>query len=305
MLLLDDLNTEVLLNQDSIHVQLFNHLSEMVQNPETYWPHLIQEAIHFGLKVLAAFIVYTVGIYAIKYIKHFLNRLFEYKKADKTLTTFVTSLVSITLTILLVVATIGTLGINTSSFAALLTGGSMAIALTLQGTVQNFAGGIVLLIFKPFKAHDFISAMGVSGTVTEVSIVSTKIQTPDNRLVILPNGALANSAIDNYTAKPYRRVEFLVSLAYGTDAAAAKQAILQQYEGDERILHASNKHPHPDPFVALKSLNSSDITFVSRVWVKAEDYWPVYFEYTERFYTELPKQGFEFAFPHMDVTMLS
>ena len=185
----------------------------------------------------------------------------------------------------------------------------------------------MLLAFKPFKADDFIEAQGEMGKVVEVNITATKILTTDNRVVILPNGALSNGTIINYNGRPLRRVEWSVSVSYGVDAAACKKAILAIVNSDQRILQADTDMTKlykdlnisayqlstvnyrmdaiPEPFVALKALNENDITFVVRAWVKADDYWDVFFALQERFYTELPPQGFTFAYPHVDVTMLN
>ena len=184
----------------------------------------------------------------------------------------------------------------------------------------------MLLAFKPFKAGDFIEAQGEMGKVVEVNITATKILTTDNRVVILPNGALSNGTINNYSGRPLRRVEWQVSVEYGSDAAAYKQTILDIVNSDEQILKADTNINElynelkisnyqlstvnyrmdaiPAPFVALKSLNENDITFVVRAWVRSDDYWDVFFRLQERFYTELPQHGFGFAYPHMDVTLL-
>ena len=203
----------------------------------------------------------------------------------------------------------------------------MAIGMALSGTVQNFAGGIMLLAFKPFKAGDFIEAQGTSGKVIEVNITATKILTVDNRVVILPNGALSNGVINNYNGRPLRRVDWEVSVSYGVDAQKCKEAILAILNSDKRVLQSNMNMKKlykelnissyqlstvnyrmdsiPAPFVALKSLNENDITFVVRAWVRGADDWDVYFSIQERFYTELPPQGFSFAYPHMDVTMVN
>lgn len=279
---------------------------------------LVQQGIQFGIKVLAAITIYVVGFYAIRYIKKLLKIVLERRHTEKTLAGFVTSLVTIVLTILLIVTTVSTLGVDTSSLAALLTGGSMAIALTLQGTVQNFAGGLILLIFKPFQVGHYIEAMGISGTVVEMSIVATKILTKDNRIVILPNGTLANSTISNQFVQPLRRVDLEVSVAYGSDADQFRKTVLGMLSEDARILGHGSKHPKTthkaahnqsnreidDPFVGLRSLNANDITFDIRFWVKTEDYWATMYQTRERLYTELPLHGFGFAYPHMDVRMI-
>ena len=228
--------------------------------------------------------------------------MFAKRKTEATLSTFITSLVSITLTVLLIVITIGTLGINTTSLAALLAAGGMAIGMALSGTVSNFAGGLMILVFKPFKAGDFISAQGFSGTVKEVSIVNTKIITPDNRVIIIPNGALSNGNIDNYSAKPIRRLDIEIDLAYDTDAQKCIQAILDILKSDERILDAKTKGA-ADPMAVLSAMKESTITFLARVWVNSADYWPVKFDLNKAIFTELPKQGFHFEYPHVNVTI--
>lgn len=292
-------------------------------DPEGFWQIFADKMTQFGLKLLAALIIFIVGIWLIRWTKNILKRVFERRQTEKTIASFVTSFVSISLTVLLVVISVSTLGVNTTSLAALLAAGGMAIGMALSGTVQNFAGGLMLLAFKPFKAGDFIEAQGHLGKVIEVNITATKILTPDNRVVILPNGVLSNGTINNYSGRPLRRVEWLVSVEYGVDAAKCKEAIMAVINSDPRVLQADTDMKKlykelnisafqlstvnyrmeaiPAPFVALKSLNESDITFVVRAWVRSDDYWDVFFELQERFYTELPPQGFSFAYPHVEI----
>lgn len=318
MLFLDiEVPTPTIPPSDSIRAVTENIIKQATTDPESFWHGVLDSAIHFGLKVLVAFVIYLIGAWLIKRVKRLLVRVFERRHTERTLATFISSLVSITLTVLLVLATIGTLGVDTTSFAALLTAGGMAIGMALSGTVQNFAGGIMLLIFRPFKAGDFVTASGVSGTVMEVTIVSTKVLTPDNRVVVLPNGALFSSNIENVSAQPLRRVNWTVSVEYGSDAEKCMEAILEIVRSDKRILTSADQRPKtnsrsavntdglpiPDPFVALSSLNESDISFVVRAWVHKEDYWDVFYDLNLRFYTELPQRGFNFAFPHMDVNI--
>ncbi len=312
--------------QDSARANAQKMIELAKENPDTFWQMFGEKILQFGIKVLAALLIFIVGMLLIRWVKSILNRVFARRKTEPTIASFVSSFVSISLTILLVVISVSTLGVNTTSLAALLAAGGMAIGMALSGTVQNFAGGIMLLAFKPFKAGDFIEAQGVSGTVIEVNITATKILTVDNRVVILPNGALSNGVINNYNGRPLRRVEWSVSVSYGVDARACKEAILAIVNSDKRVLQADTDTKAlyeelnisayqlstvnyrmdaiPAPFVALKSLNENDITFVVRVWVRGADYWGVYFDLQERFYTELPPQGFTFAYPHMDVTMI-
>lgn len=309
---------------DSVKQAAGDIIRQIQTDPNTFWNELMHSAIDFGLRVLIALIIYTIGIYLIRWVKKLLNKAYTKRKTEKTLASFITSFVSISMTVILIVITVSTLGVDTTSLAALLAAGGMAIGMALSGTVQNFSGGIMLLVFKPFKAGDFIEAQGQAGTVVEVNITSTKILTVDNCVVVLPNGALSNGTIKNYSGRPLRRVEWLVSVGYGADVEAFKKAVLDMINAKPRILKADTNMAKlykefeitkyqlstvghrmkaiPEPFVALKSLNESDITFVIRAWVRGKDYWDVYFDMEQQFYTDLPKRGFSFAYPHITVT---
>ena len=320
MLFLDiEVPTPAIPPSDSIRVVTENIIRQVQTDPESFWHGVLDSAIHFGLKVLVALLIYLIGAWLIRRIKRLLVRVFERRHTERTLASFICSFVSITLTVMLVIATIGTLGVDTTSFAALLAAGGMAIGMALSGTVQNFAGGIILLVFRPFQAGDFITAQGQSGTVMDVSIFSTKILTIDNRVVVLPNGALSNGTIENVSAQVLRRVEWKVSVSYGVDSNACMDAIRAILLSDKRILTSADERPKnhsrsavdtagltiPDPTVVLSSLNTSDITFYIRAWVRTSDYWDVLYDLNNRFYTELPPQGFPFASPHMDINILS
>lgn len=309
---------------DSIKQAAGDIIRQIQTDPNTFWNELMHRAIDFGLRVLIALIIYIIGIYLIRWVKKLLNKAYTKRKTEKTLASFITSFVSISMTVILIVITVSTLGVDTTSLAALLAAGGMAIGMALSGTVQNFSGGIMLLVFKPFRAGDFIEAQGQAGTVVEVNITSTKILTVDNCVVVLPNGALSNGTIKNYSGRPLRRVEWLVSVGYGADVEAFKKVVLNMINAEPRILKADTNMAKlykefeitkyqlstvghrmkaiPEPFVALKSLNESDITFVIRAWVRGKDYWDVYFDMEQQFYTDLPKRGFSFAYPHITVT---
>lgn len=303
---------------DSIHQITHSMMQQAIHDPQSFWAGIGQQAIHFGLKVLMALIIFAVGYWLTRIVRKVLIGFFTRHKTERTIASFVVSLVNIMLMVILVIITISTLGVDTTSFAALLAAGGMAIGMALSGTVQNFAGGIMLLIFKPFKAGDFIEAMGYMGTVMSVTIVSTKILTTDNRVIILPNGTLFNGTINNFSAQPLRRVDLEVSVEYGTDADACIELLRSMILEDARVLTSKDKRPRatspsavdlrdapiPDPFVGLLSLNANDITFVTRSWVLSENYWDVRFDLQKRFYTELPKHGFSFAYPHMDVKVV-
>ncbi|MBQ8421438.1 MAG: mechanosensitive ion channel [Bacteroidales bacterium] len=260
---------------------------------------LLDKAIIFGLKVLAAFIIYFIGAWIIRKFKGMLTRFFVKKDTDAAIASFVQSLVSIALTIVLILVTIGTLGVDTSSLAALLTGGGLAVGMALNGTVQNFAGGIMLLVFRPFKAGDYIASQGFEGTVSEINIVSTKLTTVDNRCIIIPNGILSNEIINNFSQNPLRRVDWTINVEYGASVEDTKELLMSLMYDDKRIIQ-DEKAPAL-PFVALKSLDDNGISFVMRAWVKAEDYWSVCYDMNERIYKELPDKGIQFPYPKLDV----
>ena len=257
------------------------------------------DALQFGLKVLAALAIYFIGAWVIKRIKKLLGNIFERRKTDKAIASFTMSLVSISLTILLIILTVGTLGVNTTSLAAILAAGGMAIGMALSGTVQNFAGGIMLLVFKPFKAGDFIEAQGFSGTVSEVNIVSTKLTTTDNRVIVLPNGSLSSGTINNISQNPIRRLEWKIGVEYGSNIDQARKVILGILNADARVLHGTDAPDEPN--VKLSGLLDSSVEIQARCWVRTDDYWNLLWEVNELIYNELPKNGIDFPFPQLDV----
>lgn len=258
----------------------------------------IDKAVAFGLKVLAALFIYTLGVWIIRKIKKIIRGIFERKQTDAAIASFAMSITSIALTVILIIITVGTLGIDTTSIAALLAGGGMAIGMALNGTVQNFAGGIMILIFKPFKSGDFIETQGFSGTVSEVTITSTKLSTVDNRVIVIPNGLLSNGIINNYSDRTIRRVELTVDVEYGSSSEKVISLLQSLIKDDTRIL----KEP-AEPFIRLSALKDSSIQFTIRLWVNASDYWGVHFDTIEKIYNELPKNGINFPFPQLDVNI--
>ena len=284
---------------DSAKMAASGFAEALAEDPSAAFRQLSVDAIHFGLKVLLAIIIYIIGIWVIRLVKKALARYFNARNTDKTVASFVSSFTSVALTLVLIVITISTLGVNTTSLAALLAGGGVAIGMALSGTLQNFSGGLLLLAFKPFKVGDFIEAQGYSGTVAEMSIVSTRINLPDNRSVTIPHGTLANGNINNYTKNPIRRLEWKVSMDYGTDSDACMAKLLEIAGKDSRIL--DGKNGGVAPMAALFSLDPSSVTFVLRGWVMNADYWDVYFAINDTIYKELPEAGFKFPFPQLDV----
>ena len=256
----------------------------------------------FGLKVLLAVAIYIVGAWLIRKVKKVLAKTFEKRKSDKTIATFIQSLVSATLWVVLILAMVGTLGINTTSIAALLAAGGMAIGMAMSGTVQNFAGGLILLAFKPFKVGDFIDAQGIFGRVSEISIVHTKIVTTDNREITIPNGELANGNIDNYSSRDPHRLSLKFNVPYGTDVDQVREILLELVKDQPKILNADTPGAK-NPKVYVGELQDSSVQIKLRVWLLAKDYKKVQHWLNERIYKELPKHGIHFPFPQLDVHM--
>lgn len=254
-----------------------------------------QYLIPFGIKVLISIAILIIGHYVIKLLKRLLKGVLERHKVEISLALFLNNLFSILLNFILIIAIISVLGIDTSSLVALLASAGLAIGMALSGTLQNFAGGVMIMLFKPFKVGDFIEAQGQLGTVKEIQIFNTIILTLDNKTVYIPNGGLATGIMTNYSKQGTRRVDWTFSIAYGDDYDKAKALILKLFAEDERIMK------EPAVFVELTKLNTSSVDIVARAWVKSEDYWGVYFSMNEKIYKSFPKEGINFPFPQMDV----
>ncbi len=258
---------------------------------------LVDNAMKIGLKILAAIIIYCIGAWFIKKAGKVTGRILAARNFDPSITTFILSFLSISLTTLLIVATVQALGVDTSSFVALLAGSGLAIGMALSGTLQNFAGGIMILVFKPFKVGDYIEAQGYEGSVYSIQITSTVIKTPDNKTIILPNGTLSGGTINNYSTSPIRRCDWEINIPYGTDLDRAKEIIEKTlYKYSDKILDTPAK-----PFIALKTFGSGFIGITVRAWVKREDYWDLFYLFNEAIYNELPKNGIDFPIPKLTV----
>ncbi len=254
-------------------------------------------AVEAGKSIIIAVLVYMVGRFIVRLINNFLARVLERRKIDTGIQTFLKSFVNILLTILLVVTVVSTLGVNTTSFAALLASFGVAFGMALSGNLQNFAGGLVVLLLKPFRVGDVIEAQGVSGVVKEIQIFHTIITTADNKVVYLPNGALSSGNIVNYNNE-LRRVDLTIGVEYDTDAAVVKKALLDILNADPDVVHGDEAHA---PFVALANLGASSVDYTVRMWVKGSDYWTVFFRVQETIYTELNRQGINFPYPQMTI----
>ena len=249
----------------------------------------------FGPKLIGALLTLVVGLWVIGIVRKAIRKQFEKSKMDPSLRGFINSLIGITLKLLLSITVIGMIGIQMTSFIAILGAAGLAIGMALSGTLQNFAGGVMILILKPFKVGDFIEAQGYAGNVREIQIFHTHLKTPDNKTIIIPNGGLSTGSMVNYSTEPRRRVDFIFGISYGDDVDKAKKVLERLIQSDERIL------TDPAPFIAVSALADSSVNLVVRVWAESANYWGVYFDLTEKVYKTFDKEGLSIPFPQMDV----
>lgn len=279
---------------------------------------VVSNMVHFAISVAVAIAVFYIGKFIIRKLYGLVAAIMLRRDVDRSLSTFVLSLVRMALYFILIVTVISILGINTSSFIAIFASAGVAIGMALSGTLQNFAGGVLILLLKPYRIGDYIEAQGFAGTVTEIQIFSTIICTPDNKSIIIPNGGLSTGSINNWSRENFRRIEWKIGISYGDDFARAKAKILEILANDTRIIqtnaiadeltdtdHIHSFTPNVDrqPAVWLSELADSSVVLSIRAWVRSADYWPVYYSLNEQFYTELPKSGANFPFPQLDVHM--
>ena len=262
---------------------------------DVFLAKMIDLGISVGSQILLAIVVFLVGRWIVRRLNKLLAKILEKRHVEASLSTFVKSLVNITLTLLLIIVVIGVLGIETSSFIALFASAGVAIGMALSGTLQNFAGGVMILLFKPFKVGDTIEAQGQSGTVREIQIFNTILATPDNKIIIIPNGGLSTGLMKNYSREATRRVDWEFGIAYGDDYTKAKAVIARLLDADGRVLK------DPAYFIALTSLGESSVNIVVRAWVNAGDYWGVYFDMNEKVYKTFAEENLNIPFPQLDV----
>ena len=266
-----------------------------VINVENLLDRLLNYGIELGKSLLAALVIYIVGRFIIKYILRFITSLMVKRKVEVSVQTFLRSLLKIVLNLILAFAIISKLGVETTSFAALLASAGVAIGMALSGNLSNFAGGLIILVFKPFKVGDYIDALGGSGTVKEIQIFHTLIATTDNRMIYIPNGSLSSNAVTNYNKQETRRLEWVFGVEYGEDVQKVRAVLQRIVDADPRILTT------PAPMIVLKTLNASSVDVMVRVWTKTEDYWDVMFEVNELVYDTFNKEGIGFPFPQLTV----
>jgi small conductance mechanosensitive channel len=262
---------------------------------EVQWETLITLAMAYLPRVFLAFITLLVGAWLIRRVSNMIRRLFELRKLDASLIPFLTSIISIFLYIMLFISVASMVGIATTSFVAMLGAAGLAIGLALQGSLSNFAGGVLILIFKPFKVNDVIEAQGVIAQVTEIQIFHTILRTFDNKTIILPNGSLHNDKIINYSTEATRRVEWVFGISYNDDIDTAKEVIRNVIFSDPRVLNKD------EPWINLSELGNSSVNFKVRALVDGADFWSVFFDMNERVKKAFDKAGITIPFPQRDV----
>ena len=266
-------------------------MEDLNLNTESLMPILME----YGQKLVLVLITLIVGFWIINVLTKNLLKLLEKQDVDPSLTSFLKSLLSTLLKAMLLISVAGMMGIEMTSFIAILGAAGLAVGMALSGTLQNFAGGVMLLLFKPFKVGDVIDAQGYIGSVNQIQIFNTILKTPDNKTIIIPNGGLSTGSMTNFSTEEKRRVDWTVGIGYGDDVDKAKSVIRDLLNADSRILQ------DPEPFIAVSELADSSVNFTVRVWVNSSDYWGVFFDFNENVYKTFGKEGLNIPFPQMDV----
>lgn len=253
--------------------------------------------IIYGQKIILAIIVLVIGLILINHLLKLINKSLDKAKVDKSLHSFLNSIINISLKILLFITIASMLGVKMTSFIAILGAAGLAVGLALQGSLSNFAGGVLIILLKPFKVGDFIEGTGHAGTVTEIQVFHTILNTPDNRVIVIPNGNLSNSSVINYSKKDTRRVDLTFGVSYQDDITKVKNVLTRLANEHELILK------DPAPVIKLAELGDSSINFILRVWCQSENYWTVHFDLLENVKLEFDKENISFPYPHMDVDL--
>jgi small conductance mechanosensitive channel len=256
--------------------------------------NLFSQGVDLGITILKAAVIFFAGRLVIKLVDKLVRRVMERRNVDASIKSFLISMINVLLVILLIISIIGALGIETTSFAALLASAGIAIGMALSGNLSNFAGGLIILLFKPFRVNDYIVAQGTEGTVKEIQIFHTVLRTADNRLIYIPNGGLSSGVVTN-TNVDRRRVEWIFGVDYGTSYDLVRTTLETLLAADKRVL------TDPAPFIAIHALADSSVNVVIRAWVQAPDYWGVYFDFNRNVYDTFNARGISFPFPQLTV----
>lgn len=268
---------------------------EFLQGFEFSTEALTAMIMTYGVKLVGAIFTLLIGLWVANIILGVVRKILERSKVDQSLNSFLCSLVSILLKVMVYITALSVLGVEMTSFVAILGAAGLAVGLALSGTLQNFAGGVMILFFKYFKVGDFIEAQGYMGTVKEIQIFVTILTTPDNKTIILPNGPLSTGSLTNFSTQPLRRVDWTFGIGYGDNVDKAYEVLGKLIADDDRILK------DPEPFMAVSALADSSVNIVVRVWVNAADYWGVHFQMNEMVYKTFDKEGLSIPFPQRDV----
>jgi small conductance mechanosensitive channel len=252
-------------------------------------------ASEYGLKLLGALLIFFIGKWVIKKVTKVIRAFMHKAKVDKTLIEFGSSLIYFLLLLMVIMASLNALGVNTTSFIAVLGAASLAVGLALQGTLSNIGAAVLIIVFRPFKVGDSIDAAGAMGKVTNINLFSTIITPADNRAIIIPNSSIIAGNITNFTSQNERRVDLTFGIGYGDDLKLAKETLMEILKADEKVL------AEPEPFVAVSALAESSVNFTVRSWVKTDDYWDVYFGLTEKVKLAFDEKGISIPFPQMDI----
>jgi len=251
--------------------------------------------VTLGKNLIVAILIYYIGRFAVTLVVGGLRKVMQRQNVEKTLETFVCNLVRIALMVMVIIAAIGALGIQTTSFIAIFGAAGLAVGLALQGSLSNFAAGVLIVLFRPYRVGDFVEAAGVSGTVEQVQILTTILKTADNKQIIVPNSQIMGSIITNYSANETRRVDLTVGVSYDDDIDKVLATLRELVDADERVLK------EPECLIKVQALADSSVNFVVRPWVKSADYWGVYFDLTEAIKKRFDQDGITFPFPQQDV----
>lgn len=262
---------------------------------QQYYDMGIEIVVTYIPQLLSALFILIIGIWVIKFLIKGFEKASSKSRMDPSLNKFLGSLIGLSLKLLLIVTVISMLGVETTSFIAVLGAAGLAIGFALQGSLSNFAGGVLVLIFKPFKVGDFIEGAGHAGTVHSIEVLATTLKTPDNKTIIIPNGQLSGGSVINYSTEPTRRVDFVFSISYGDDMKKAKSIVEEIVKSEERILK------DPEPFIVIGKLADSSVDIITRVWVNTPDYWDVYFHITETIKEAFDAENISIPFPQMDI----
>lgn len=269
---------------------------------------VVHDAVHFVISLAVAAFVFYLGKFIINKLYNFVVKLLRRRNVEPSLSTFIMSFVRVVLYFILIVTVIGIVGLETSSFLAIFASAGVAVGMALSGTLQNFAGGVLILLLKPFKVGDYIEAQGFAGTVTRIEIFNTIICTGDNKSIIIPNGGLSTGSINNYSTQAYRRVDWTIGIGYGESVDTARELLLGLLAQDSRVLQEkpADGPSVSAPVVVLSSLGDSAVTLSVRAWVASGNYWSVYLENNEKFYNAITAHpNLSFPYPQLDVHVVA